>query len=377
MNASNRKDRNGPPLSVTTVTTGWTLPCWSTWARSRSGRPPSSAASARASSTALTRVVLVRGRGEVEPVLVLRPVVPAAGDPPGPTTGGLELGSCPAARRRYRAGRLRRERRPAAGGQLAAFALVVRLQDQVLLAQQPQDRGLGHGVPVVADHRPDPAVTPRRVTQRVAAGGVTDPGPDRSRPGSLDRVPGPGAGLMATPGPLGHADQLAEPRGRHARGQTDYLKVLEGPSRPSADFFQTLSSTAASPNAWVRSATSASSWASRVVGPALPATSPARPASRNCRFQFPTDCSETFDRRAASATDTSPAKIDSTTRTFSSTGNTGALDMVPRLLQQVTTRKQRALPQSLTRDTTTQATTPEDDRHHQDRTMDNQPEIGT
>src|SRR5665648_1019576 len=74
----------------------------------------------------------------------------------------------------------------------------------------------------------------------------------------------------------------------------------------------------------------------------------------NCRFQFPTDCSETFARRAASATDNSPAKIDRTTRTFSSTGNTGALDMVIRLLQQVTTRNQRALPQSLTRDSTTQ-----------------------
>src|SRR5665648_273804 len=130
-------------------------------------------------------------------------------------------------------------------------------------------------------------------------------------------------------------------------------EVLEGPSRPSADFFQTRSSTAASPNAWVRSATSASNCCSRVDGPALPATSPARPASRNCRFQFPTDCSETFARRAASATDNSPAKIDRTTRTFSSTGNTGALDMVIRLLQQVTTRNQRALPQSLTRDTRT------------------------
>src|SRR5665647_1934816 len=148
---------------------------------------------------------------------------------------------------------------------------------------------------------------------------------------------------MEAPGPLGHADQRTEPRGRHARAQTDYLKVREGPSRPSADFFQTRSSTAASPRAWVRSATSASSWASRVVGP----------ASRNCRFQFPTDCSETFARRAASATDNSPAKIDRTTRTFSSTGNTGALDMVIRLLQQVTTRNQRALPQSLTRDTLT------------------------
>src|SRR5665648_802436 len=54
--------------------------------------------------------------------------------------------------------------------------------------------------------------------------------------------------------------------------QADYLEVLEGPSRPSADLFQTRSSTAASRNAWVRSATSASNCCSRVDGPALPAT---------------------------------------------------------------------------------------------------------
>src|SRR5665648_367465 len=191
----------------------------------------------------------------------------------------------------------------------------------------------------------------KRQGQSMRPDRLADPGPGRPRPRSLDRVSGPGAGLMAAPGPLGHADQRTEPRGRHARTQTDYLEVLEGPSRPSADFFQTRSSTAASPRAWVRSATSASNCCSRVDGPALPATSPARPASKNCRFQLPTDCSETFARRAASATDNSPAKIDSTTRTFSSTGNTGALVMPLRLLQQVTTRNQRDLPQSLTRDT--------------------------
>lgn len=37
-------------------------------------------------------VGLVRGRGNVEWVLVLGPVAPAAGDPPGPAGGGLELG---------------------------------------------------------------------------------------------------------------------------------------------------------------------------------------------------------------------------------------------------------------------------------------------
>jgi len=45
-------ERNGPPLSVTIVRTGLTLPWSSTSARSRRGRPVSSAASVRASSTA-------------------------------------------------------------------------------------------------------------------------------------------------------------------------------------------------------------------------------------------------------------------------------------------------------------------------------------
>jgi hypothetical protein len=45
----------------------------------------------------------------------------------------------------------------------------------------------------------------------------------------------PGAGLVATPGALGHADHSAEPRGRHARLDADHLEVREGPSRPSAD----------------------------------------------------------------------------------------------------------------------------------------------
>jgi hypothetical protein len=41
----------------------------------------------------------------------------------------------------------------------------------------------------------------------------------------------------------------------------------------------------------------------------------------NWRFQFDTDCSDTFALRAASATDISPARIDNTSRDFSSGGN--------------------------------------------------------
>jgi hypothetical protein len=66
-------------------------------------------------------------------------------------------------------------------------------------------------------------------------------------------------------------------------------------------------------------------------------------------FPVPDDCSDTFARRAASATVISPARIDSTIRTFSSAGNTGGLAMTIRLLDGQT-RKKRALPGILTRD---------------------------
>jgi hypothetical protein len=81
-------------------------------------------------------------------------------------------------------------------------------------------------------------------------------------------------------------------------------------------------------------------------------THTALPASRNWRFQFPTHCSDTFARRAASATVISPARIDSTIRTFSSAGNTGGLAMTIRLLDGQT-RKKRALPGILARDSET------------------------
>src|SRR5215207_9841795 len=102
----------------------------------------------------------------------------------------------------------------------------------------------------------------------------------------------------------------------------------------------------------ITSVTSASNCCSRVEGPAFPAAKPDLPASRNWRFQFPTHCSDTFARRAASATVISPARIDSTIRTFSSAGNTGGLAMTIRLLDGQA-RKKRALPGILTRDRTT------------------------
>lgn len=89
----------------------------------------------------------------------------------------------------------------------------------------------------------------------------------------------------------GMSNELAESHGRHARLHADHLEVLEEPSRPSADFFQTLTSRCASPSAWVNSATSASSCSSRDEGPDLPATRAVLPASKNSAFHRPIDCS--------------------------------------------------------------------------------------
>jgi hypothetical protein len=50
-----------------------------------------------------------------------------------------------------------------------------------------------------------------------------------------------------------------------ALDELDRQLLREGHSRPSADFFQTRNSTAASPRAWVRSATSASSCCSDLL----------------------------------------------------------------------------------------------------------------
>ncbi|MED7950924.1 hypothetical protein, partial [Streptomyces sp. BE303] len=52
----------------------------------------------------------------------------------------------------------------------------------------------------------------------------------------------------------------------------------------------------------------------------------------------------------------SPARIDSTIRTFSSGGNAGGLTMIDQTPSQGRTRKKQALPQSLTRDTSYKAT---------------------
>jgi len=84
----------------------------------------------------IDRVELVRGRRDVERMLVLAPVVPTARQPPGAAGGGLELAEVQLPDL-VRPGRVVGERCLASLGKLAAFALVVRWQDQPLVAQEP------------------------------------------------------------------------------------------------------------------------------------------------------------------------------------------------------------------------------------------------
>ena len=162
MNASNRKDRNGPPLSVTSVTAGDDVAVVVGVAGVDQRAAERGLVVGQGELDRGDRVVLVRGRGRVPGVLVLGPVVPASGQAPRPTGGGLELGEVQLPDL-VRSGRVGRERGLAPGGVLAPFSLVVRLQQQALVPQQAQHGGLTDPVPVVAAHRPDLAVPPRRV----------------------------------------------------------------------------------------------------------------------------------------------------------------------------------------------------------------------
>ena len=186
---------------------------------------------------------------------------------------------------------------------------------------------------VVADHRPYFAMLPGRALGGVFEDQLPSSIPSRLRPRTLRRITSTLVGLPASPGAFGHVDQLAEPRGRHARLNTDHLEVLEGRNLPSADFFHTLISIAASPRAWVSSETSASSCCSRLEGPDRPAVNAVLPASRKSAFHRPIDCSDTLSRRAASATVISPANTLNTIRVFFSAGITGGLPMIQILLQ--------------------------------------------
>src|SRR5699024_6274275 len=241
--------------------------------------------------------------------------------------GSLELGEVELPHL-VRGGGVLRECRPAVLSQLPALFLVLGGQQQPLITHGAQHRGLRDHMPLVAYHRPHLAVSPFRLLTRVLDHQRSGCLPRGTRPGPLRRVALAGLGLPATVSAFGHADEFAEPRGRHARLGADHLEVLKGPSRPSALFFHTRTSIAASPNAWVRSATSSSSCCSREEGLDLPVSRPSFPPSRNCRFQFPIACSETFSRRAASATVISPCNTASTIRSFFSNGILGGRLMI-------------------------------------------------
>jgi hypothetical protein len=168
--------------------------------------------------------------------LVLGPVVRDPGDPPGAAAAGVELAESPTATpvsaRSAGPGTPPGGRRPVA---------VVRGCNR---SAAPSHAGAGsaassrrHPVPVVAGHCPHLAVPPRRVRLGVLDHDRLDPLGHRRRPRPLRWVAGMGPGLPTPPGPLGHVDELAEPRGRHARLDADHLEVAEGPSRYSATVF--------------------------------------------------------------------------------------------------------------------------------------------
>jgi hypothetical protein len=199
----------------------------------------------------------VRGRRHVSVDLVFGPVVPARRDPPRATTdcfvfGEIELPDL------VRPGRFLRERGLATLREIAAFTLIVSGKNQPLVADETQHGSLRNPVTIVAGHRSDFPVAPRRMRPRVLHCEILSGLTCGLRPWTLRRSSRTRFRLPAPPGPFGHVDQQAEPRGRHARLDADPLEVLEGPKRPSAFFFHIRISTAASPSAWVSSATDTS-----------------------------------------------------------------------------------------------------------------------
>jgi|GEM_PF-6623501 len=89
-------------------------------------------------------------------------------------------------------------------------------------------------MPVMTGHRPDLAMPPLRLGQRMRG----DQGPSglsgRLRPPALRRLSPLRFGLPPAPGAFRHVNQSTEPRDRHARHHTDHFEALEGPRRSSA-----------------------------------------------------------------------------------------------------------------------------------------------
>ncbi len=176
-----------------------------------------------------------------------------------------------------------------------------------LVAQQPQHGGLGHDVTVVTGHRPHLAMTPRGMGQGMldrqralppgqAAATALSPCSQRARRQRRQRA-------------LGHVNNRL-----NVRLHADHLEVLEGPNLPSADFFHTRISTAASPRAWVKSCTSASSCSSREDGSRLAPRGLLRP--QEVGLHRPIDCSTPSPAGGSLSNTISPANTLNTIRVF-------------------------------------------------------------
>ena len=140
----------------------WSPRATAAWSRDRPGRPPSVGGRTSLGNQLgqldrvdrVDRVVLVTGGPDVEGMFVLGSVVPASGQPPGPTAGGLELAEVQSPNLVRSAG-LGSERGLASLSEPTPLPLILRGQDQPLVTQDTQHTRLGEHVPVMADHRPD------------------------------------------------------------------------------------------------------------------------------------------------------------------------------------------------------------------------------
>ena len=286
------------------------------------GRAAARSRRARCSTVSIASRWFWVGR-DVPAELELRPVVGDAADPPGAAHPCLELGEVELPDLVRPRGR-HHERRPAGFGVLAPFGLVVDLQHPAGALQRPVDGRVGRVV----------AVDPHQHRDRPRAPLPGSGRRSRSRPARSGRPPGsatapspagPAAALLPAPvGALRHPISRREARRRHPCLEADHLEVLVGPRRSSALFFQTRSSTCASPSAAFSSSTRPRAAAAHAGSAAAcrPRRGPALPPSRNCRFQVEIDCSDAFPRRAASATLISPEMTARTSLNLSSTEKT-------------------------------------------------------
>src|SRR5665811_141735 len=105
-------------------------------------------------------------------VLILGPIVPTRCDPPRPTGRGFVFGEVELPDL-IRARGFGREGGLAAFGEFATFTLIVVGKNQSFVPQETQHRRLRDAVAVMAGHRPNFAVSPRRMRPRVLESNVS------------------------------------------------------------------------------------------------------------------------------------------------------------------------------------------------------------